>query len=1303
MLMNNKLLRWVAALVWALALNLQAQTLSTNPVLNRTIPVKPNVLLVMDDSGSMAWDCIYTAAVNMTSPYVDVDYGYPYGVVREYNGLSHDCLAPTNLSTTGTFSSASHDLRQFSVDSNLLAYDPLKVYLPAYDTNGNAMPAATVTSSFANQEVYRLRFGQPLVIRTSFNSTTTLVVNSATDLDALARDVGGAVKYAAMVQPSSGASYSISTAITWQDMLKLLTSLVNYDRYVIKYDTAEKGFCKKSPATDASACSFSAINPVLSTGVRTDCVKYKTYCSLNEEMQNIANWRTYHSSRMAAAKVGLGVAFAGRPDTFRLSWMTICDRSPRVTMRDWGYVTSTVSTRKDFYTFLNGAKAALGCGTPLPRVLNDAGTYFTKTANNGPWGNIPWNAQDTNYATGQLSCRRSYTILETDGYWNTASDSVTFSINDVDGAVATTISAGANSYKYQPRVMTDPRSVGKADRITSTASGYANTLADVAMKYWVTDLRTDLANSVPQTDPTVDPFWQNMTTYTVGLGTVGTLGVGQLEQAKAGLRDWPLPSDDTASTVDDLVHAARNGGGQYYYVTDAITFAEQLGRLLDGISARQYSEAGVSASSGSFAAGVATYVTEYTSNQWWGNLRAYAVDAQKQRSLLWSVVNTNPAKNNTAPLPNGDIVSGGGTLPAFNQRNIVVWKDATNGAVPFTWAEVSKTGSTALRSATVSRNNLVNSVSQELVDFLRGDRSNESGSGASLFRARQSIFGDIVGSTPVLIRSVNTDPIYDKLGLSGYSAYLAAKKGRSAGALVVGGNDGMAHVFRDSDGLELLAYVPRGVLGKLDQLGSRIYQHQFYVDGPVVEADAYLYTGNSSRAWTNLAVGTLGAGGQAVYALKFGTADPTANLDTSSVLWEINSGASAYAQLGSVLSAVQTGVMRDGTWVAVFGNGYDSALCRSRLYMANLEDGALVKEIVADSSSLPLTSNNCASSAKNGLGGVTLVRNANGEIIGAYAGDLQGNLWKFNLDSTSRANWQLGNGGSPLFVAKDTSGTLQPITAAAAVVPRVDQPTYPNSRMVVLGTGKLHDVEDQTSKAQQSAYGLWDRYGFSSSSEDLKNDVIASRSKLVPVSVGNTFITMNNASGSLSSASAGSIDFYAVSASRTADWVNDRGWVQDFRTPGDRNVYPVQSFEQDVKIETVAPVSTLYTCTVQQASGFNMWVTPLNGSCNALQTFDTNGDGKINNQDAVNCAYATQANGLDATLKQPPVNSSDVYTGGTGGLGGSGGGGTPPVTSALDSLVTSMSANGFVVARVNQTVSTSPTFTRRAWRQIFLR
>lgn len=1190
-----------------------AQTLSKIPLVNYSAPVKPNVVLDMDASGSMAWKCIY-------KPHVQK--------LLFDAGDTHGLLSPGCLETT--------DLRQMSPDNNALAYDPRKRYKPGFDNTGvrlaDSVLPATYPASTAPINIYFL--------------------NAATLPLALASP--------ATVTPAQLA------AVGSYSLLKITNT----------------GFCWANVATAAATCTTPvAANPLGTKAPdRSDCAG--AVCTLAEEKRNHLHWATYHSDRLGASKVGVGTAFSRQPDTFRLSWMTIQNAAPVSVIADYGLP----ATRNAFYTWLNGLTAT--GGTPLKTSLDKVGKYYETTANTGPWGNKPWDATSPVGSSAQLSCRRSYAILTTDGLWNDATDPASvngINTDSTDGPVLTHADGG--TYQYKSGLQTNPRSVGKSD-ITTGSGGSNATLADVAMHYWVNDLRagtTGLANNTAPKTELKEPFWQNMTTFTVSVGAAGSMSATELAKAKAGTGNWSTPAADTVTALDDLIHAAHNGGGDFLAVTDADTFAKKLGDALAKITAVKDSQAGVGASSGSLVAGTRKYVSNFVTGQWWGNLSAIVLDSKgavaTDQTGSWSVVRVDSAGSPVVPNIS--------TIPTpYTSRNIYAWKNAANKAVKFDWTNMSTTGPGGMMASTGASDKLSSTiVTEDMVKYLAGDRTNEDGNstGTGAFRARKAVMGDIVNSTPLFVKYKGASG-YDKLGLAGYSAYLAAKQARAKGAIFAGANDGMLHAFDSANGAELWAYVPRAILGKLHKLADPAYSHEYYVDGPTVEADAYL-----DSAWQNLVLGSVGAGGRAVYAVNVNTADPTSGLDGNSVRWEINDSMTDFAELGSVLAPIQTGVLQDGRWVAVFGNGYDSASCRSSLFVVRLDTGALVRKIDAEASNA--TGSLCATAGKNGLGGVRLMFDGNNRIIGAYAGDLLGNLWKFNSTlGTGITTLSLGNVGKPLYTAKTAGGLVQPITAMPSVVVRTDQADFNPSYMVVVGTGKLHETEDQANKTTQSAYGLWDKYGFTSAVDGSISD----RTNLVAVNT--SAATSLTVTTDIVTTSKGTRTLYNATPSRTVNWATDRGWVLDYSiSAGQRTLTPIQSSGKIMKIDTVVPKSPAASCTAAFGEAFNYLIEPLTGACKSQQTLDTNGDGVIGDSgDRTDCIYSTIADGVDVVLKNSPLDVG----------GGSGGGGSSPGnTTTTSETKTAEGSDDYIKFEDDRRTTTtgSGKVTHRAWRQIFMR
>jgi type IV pilus assembly protein PilY1 len=93
-----------------------------------------------------------------------------------------------------------------------------------------------------------------------------------------------------------------------------------------------------------------------------------------------------------------------------------------------------------------------------------------------------------------------------------------------------------------------------------------------------------------------------------------------------------------------------------------------------------------------------------------------------------------------------------------------------------------------------------------------------------------------------------------------------------------------------------------------------------------------------------------------------------------------------------------------------------------------------------------------------------------------YAGDLRGNMWKFDLTDSDYNNWEVafyeGADERPLFQAQGPGATTQPITTKPDVMYHPTNHGY----MVIFSTGKYLAESDIADTTVQSFYGIWD-YG----------------------------------------------------------------------------------------------------------------------------------------------------------------------------------------------------------------------------------
>ena len=629
-----------------------------------------------------------------------------------------------------------------------------------------------------------------------------------------------------------------------------------------------------------------------------------------------------------------------------------------------------------FFNWLYGAPPNNG-GTPLRAALTSAGNYF-KTEE-------PWRVDPNDSSSALLECRQNYSILMTDGYYN---ESTTGGEHDnVDGLLIT--GPKGASYKYTPKA--------------PFAFATGDTLADIAMNYWKNDLDAGwdeskkLANTVPTT--TQNPaFWQHMVTFTIGFGVVGTVS---RDAAMAAISSgqaitWPATSNDTGK-IDDMLHAAVNGRGDFFTAKKPEEFIRGLSATLSNIAERVGSASNIAATSiNSLQTESNLYQARYVSGEWSGDLWSFAVG------------------NTTTPLWRASEV-----LPAANARKI--YYGSTSTAKEFKWSNMTSAEQKAMGGSTES-------IGSKVVDYVRGNQSDEKRFPGGIFRNRNKILGDLVNSSPELV----AEPMdlnyqrYNWEGSTSYRAFIEGPAKSRAKMIYVGGNDGMLHGFDATTGVEKFAYIPKNVMtptvgdtvNVLKKYTDPAYLHRFSVDGTPVAVDVFI---NSS--WKTILVGGLGRGsanhsGGGFYALDI--TDPSA-FDESKVLWD-----KSFGEAVTYLGEPQVTRTNTGQWVVILGYGYNNSSYKSGILVVDLATGTIIKQ-------LPTSAGTSAN--PNGMSDLSLLDiNSDGLTDWVYGGDLHGKIWKFDLSGTSTSAWNVAYSGTPLFTAADGTGNTQMITGGVLSV-----------------------------------------------------------------------------------------------------------------------------------------------------------------------------------------------------------------------------------------------------------------------------
>jgi type IV pilus assembly protein PilY1 len=295
------------------------------------------------------------------------------------------------------------------------------------------------------------------------------------------------------------------------------------------------------------------------------------------------------------------------------------------------------------------------------------------------------------------------------------------------------------------------------------------------------------------------------------------------------------------------------------------------------------------------------------------------------------------------------------------------------------------------------------------------------------------------------------------------------------------------HAFTAATGAEAWAYIPSLILGNLDLFTKKSgFTHKYYVDATPVSSDVDFNNtggGNGSGDWRTMVVGGLGKGGRGYYALDVTstTAASEAAL-TSKVLWEFpNSATSATvkANIGYTLGRPIIAKTRAQGWVVLVTSGYNNGTNagdsggdgKGYLFVLNAKTGALISAISTGVGSTT------SPSGLSSISGYAVNGDTDNTVQYVYGGDVNGNVWRFDLTAASSNNWNVRK----LAALVDAGGSAQPVTAEPELANvKVTGGAY--KRFVYIGTGRLLGDTDipgsvganANASQTQTMYGLVD-------------------------------------------------------------------------------------------------------------------------------------------------------------------------------------------------------------------------------------
>lgn len=1056
----NRFILTLAILISSAGIYAAEWGMSTKPL---EIPqgAAPNVMIIMDDSGSMDWEVmtgnfetdgrfVYNQPFDnsdvLSSGPIEQQAGCPVGSVYYYGVEFNSNVTDDEL---GDCRLAAKDAWRFrNSDFNHLYYDPNRIYTPwpglSEYKNLNypdGVPYSELAAEFTASEASAAGFvligfddpANPLewldLTRhsTSWDEVTPSGAHTNLEID--------------------GFSY-----YTWEDS----NNNGLFDNWVDDGDS------------------------LFEDGEGDNVQKFTVNSLSVENQKNFQNWFNFYRSREFSVKASLHFVLENMI-TSRVGYATL---NSNTTTRDYDLEVETLNPNAEavgspkYNLYRQIDRTLPQGGTPLRTTLRDVGEYFSCSSTTDGSGNVmnKLGAAACPYLSIEegATCQQNYALLFSDGFWNGSSPNV----GDRD--------AGTGKYKGG----------AFADSAGEPSKSWSNTLADVAMYYYETDLRPDLDDEVMVTnidlarEPDLDgitQMQQHMKTYTVAFGlelegfSPDIFGKEVNETAV----DWPDPTASKENKIKDMMHAAFNGRGEFYATRDDQVLTDNLADSFLKIFAEQSGAAGVSFNSQELKTGTYIFRAFYNPTTFDGDLVAITFDNSGKPLVDSPVWSASEQLDQVVAAGTRLIVS----YDPDAKQGILFDYDAGLTATQQSWFEADEPTNRGVNYGDADA-----VWGDERIDFLWGDTSLE---GARFdkgeLRDRDGLLGDFANSTPRYVgipQGIKRDfePYPTAIGTL-YSEF-KNKYLHRADLVYAGANDGMLHGFDATNGKEIFAFVPNKTMDDLYEFTLPSYIHEMSVDGSPGINDVFMKDGGIEQ-WKTVLMGGYRAGGKGYYALDI--TDPgTFNQSqmTDNVMWEFSDADDD--RLGLTFSTPNI-VMSNAKyasgnhrWISLFGNGYNQSNIKGESSLfALFIDGGLDGDwnkvsqasnasnddfIVMETGEGFITDG--VDTYPNGLGTPRAIDiDSNGTVDIVYAGDLAGNLYRFDLSDEDPALWKMEQ---LLYTARyevdSVTFTRQPIT----VQPIVTHNDSGSGYLVVVSTGSWMTLDDITSTDVQSLYGIWD-------------------------------------------------------------------------------------------------------------------------------------------------------------------------------------------------------------------------------------
>ncbi len=403
--------------------------LANAPLSSTQSNAKPNLMFVLDSSGSMASDYMPDEVANNNN-LPPQSWGQNYDYTNTYGYRSSQC--------------------------NGLAYNPDLIYSAPVTSQGNSYPDMSATAAWGDGFQPSLKTS-PARLRTTTSASMgasssgvskTFTIDSSPDKStaklALATYSGTptVVIYSYDQGVGSQAQWMMGTvtAVTTSTITVSVTfsttdATTSYASWIIGQPSTGNlstsvyyAYNKSGSTPEALSWTFDTSGNALATTFFNQCKAYTTTASTfftgvtvstltAAQQSNYANWYSYYRTRLLAVRSAAGRSFKSMTDNFRVGFTVISD--PYAVDGSNGFVSAgdfDSTQKKKFYDSLYSADASNY--TPLRGALSKMGRYYANAAP-GQTGNLVSGQSTATADPVQYSCQRNYALLSTDGYWNT--------------------------------------------------------------------------------------------------------------------------------------------------------------------------------------------------------------------------------------------------------------------------------------------------------------------------------------------------------------------------------------------------------------------------------------------------------------------------------------------------------------------------------------------------------------------------------------------------------------------------------------------------------------------------------------------------------------------------------------------------------------------------------------------------------------------------------------------------------------------------------------------------------------------